>query len=35
VIQQSKLMQAMIYYQDLWFALPAMLLIGVGFISND
>ncbi|MDB4978674.1 MAG: hypothetical protein JWM56_860 [Candidatus Peribacteria bacterium] len=34
LIQQSQLMQLMILNQDLWFALPAFLLIGVGFLSN-
>lgn len=30
----SKLMQLMVFNQDLWFSLPALLLIGVGFLSN-
>ena len=34
LFQESKLMQAMIMYQDLWFCLPALLLIGVGIVSN-
>jgi len=35
IIQQSKLMQLMIFNQDLWFALPALLLLGVGFLSSE
>ncbi|MFH0770666.1 MAG: hypothetical protein V1926_04800 [Candidatus Peregrinibacteria bacterium] len=34
VLQTSKLMQLMILNQDLWFSLPAILLAGVGFLSN-
>ena len=34
VIQQSSLMQIMILYQNVWFVLPALLLIGVGVVSN-
>ncbi len=34
VIKQSNLMQIMILYQNLWFVLPALLLIGVGVVSN-
>ena len=34
VIQQSNLMQIMILYQNAWFVLPALLLIGVGIASN-
>jgi len=34
IIQQSNLMQIMILYQNLWFVLPALLLIGVGIVSN-
>ncbi len=30
----SPLMQIMILNQDLWFTLPALLLVGVGFIKN-
>jgi adenine/guanine phosphoribosyltransferase-like PRPP-binding protein len=35
VIQQSQLMQIMILQQDLWFALPALVLIGAGFMSSE
>lgn len=35
IVQESVLMQIMITYQDLWFSLPAVLLIGVGLISNE
>ena len=35
IIQQSKLMQLLIFNQDLWFALPAILLLGVGFLSSE
>ncbi|PIR48720.1 hypothetical protein COU80_03405 [Candidatus Peregrinibacteria bacterium CG10_big_fil_rev_8_21_14_0_10_55_24] len=35
LFEQSKLMQLMILNQDLWFALPALLLVGVGFLSNE
>lgn len=34
VIKQSNMMQIMILYQNLWFVLPALLLIGVGVVSN-
>jgi hypothetical protein len=34
VIQQSQMMQIMLLNQDLWFSLPALLLIAVGFLSN-
>jgi len=34
IVQQSNLMQIMVVWQDLWFSLPALLLIGVGLISN-
>ena len=34
LMKQSEIMQIMILYQDVWFALPAFLLMGVGFISN-
>ncbi len=35
IIQNSKLMQLLIFNQDLWFALPALLLLGVGFLSSE
>lgn len=35
IMKNSKLVQMMILNQDLWVALPALLLIGVGFVSND
>lgn len=35
IIQQSTLMQAMILNQDLWFSLPALLLLAVGFLHNE
>ena len=35
IIQESQLMQIMIIHQDMWFSLPAILLIGVGLISNE
>jgi len=35
VLAQSKLMQIMIWNLDLWFSLPALLIITVGFISNE
>ncbi len=34
IVQQSQLMQLMILNQDLWFAFPALALIGVGFVNN-
>lgn len=34
IIKQSNLMQIMILYQNIWFVLPAVLLIGVGVVSN-
>lgn len=35
LLSKSKLMQVMILNQDLWFSLPALLLIAVGVISNE
>ena len=35
LLQKSRLMQVMILNQDLWFSLPALLLIAVGLISAD
>ena len=34
LMSQSTLMGLMVNYQDAWFALPAFLLIGVGFLNN-
>lgn len=35
IIEQSNLMQMMILNQDLWFSLPALLLVGVGLLSSE
>jgi hypothetical protein len=35
IIQQSQLMQIMILHQDLWFFLPAVVLIGAGFAHKE
>ncbi len=35
LLSKSKLMQVMILNQDLWFSLPALLLISVGFLGNE
>ena len=35
LLSKSKLMQVMILNQDLWFSLPALLLISVGVVSNE
>lgn len=35
LLDKSKLMQVMILNQDLWFSLPALLLIAVGVLSNE
>lgn len=35
IVQESRLMQIMLVYQELWFSLPALLLIGVGMLSNE
>ena len=35
LLSKSKLMQVMILNQDLWFSLPALLLIAVGVVSNE
>lgn len=35
IIQQSQLMQIMILQQDLWFFLPAVVLIGLGFTHKS
>ncbi len=34
LLQNSTLVQAMVDYQNVWFALPAFLLLVVGFLSN-
>lgn len=34
ILSQSTLMQIMVDYQNLWFCLPAILLLTVGFLSN-
>lgn len=34
VIQQSRLLPLLLQNQDLWFALPALILIAVGLVSN-
>ncbi len=34
LLKQSKLVEMMIHYQDLWFCLPALLLLGVGIFSR-
>lgn len=34
-ISQSQLMQIMVYNQDLWFTLPALLLVGIGFMKTE
>ncbi|MFA7681470.1 MAG: hypothetical protein WCX61_00400 [Candidatus Peribacteraceae bacterium] len=35
LLEQSKLMQLLILNQDLWFSFPALLLVGVGFLSSE
>lgn len=35
VVEQSQLMKLMILNQDLWFSLPAIVLIAVGFLNNQ
>lgn len=35
LMQKSRLTQIMLLNQDLWFSLPALLLIAVGFLSNE
>ena len=35
ILSGSQLMQFMVDYQNLWFALPALLLMAVGFFSRD
>jgi len=35
IIQQSKLMQVLIFNQDLWYSLPAILILGVGLLSSE
>lgn len=34
LMDQSTLVWALVHYQDLWFALPAFLLLGAGFLSR-
>lgn len=34
IIQQSTLLKILIHYQDIWFALPALLLLIVGFYDH-
>ncbi len=35
LLESSKLLQIMVFNQDLWFTLPALLILGVGLISNE
>ncbi len=35
ILASSTLVKTMIDYQNIWFALPAMLLIGLGFFSHE
>lgn len=35
LMSKSKLMEVMVKNQDLWFSLPALILVAVGFLSND
>ena len=35
IVQESLLLQYIILYQDIWFALPALLLIGLGIASKE
>lgn len=35
IVTESELMAAMVINQDFWFALPALLLIGVGFLNTE
>lgn len=34
IVQQSPLMQIMIFNQDLWFSLPALVLVVIGFLGR-
>ncbi len=35
LLTQSTLIQTMVFYQDLWFTFPALLLLGMGFFSTE
>ena len=35
LLESSQLVQAMVEYQNLWFALPAILLVVLGFVAHD
>tara|TARA_Y100000310_G_C20543800_1_gene744608 strand:- start:186 stop:749 length:564 start_codon:yes stop_codon:yes gene_type:complete len=35
IVANSSLMQLMVLYQDLWFALPAVILIAIGFMNTE
>lgn len=35
MVGQSRLMELMVLYQDLWFSLPALILLTIGFMQND
>lgn len=35
LMSKSNLMQVMVKNQDLWFSLPALILVAVGFLSNE
>jgi len=35
IVGQSHLMELMVLYQDLWFSLPAVILIAIGFMNNE
>lgn len=34
-LAQSQLLQILVNYQDIWFALPALLILVVGFVSQE
>ena len=35
IVAQSHLMELMVLYQDLWFSLPAIILLTIGFMSGE
>ena len=35
IIGQSRLMELMVLYQDLWFSLPAIILLVIGFMGGE
>jgi hypothetical protein len=35
LLEESQMMKILVYNQDLWFSLPALLLVAVGFLGSE